>query len=178
MSRKPPALVENDKTHFNALVALSPGQQWGVKYLYDRLNIIDSKTSALLRFNGIALGFLTLLALRILEAHATLNLRPYAGSYLALCCVIFILLSYAEYQAFCIFYLKFDRITAHRSFDDYLEAFFRITCSRERRYHRALWASAVGGALFVFLVLALILQSNLVWVAGTPFGYLKGMLGL
>lgn len=60
----PEATRDNDAAHFAALTTtrgvipddskqgLTDAERWGVKYLYDRLNILDSKTSSLLRFNG------------------------------------------------------------------------------------------------------------------------------
>jgi hypothetical protein len=152
----PAATLQNDANHYLALCQLHAPEQWAVKYLYDRLNIIDNKTSALLRFNGVALGFLAVLGSRLAESDAlTAHIPP--GPYLGGCFVILLWLSYAEYQAFRIFYLHFDRVTSDRTFEQYKQTFFQITCEREGRFRKALWASRIGGLLFVVLVSCLLL---------------------
>jgi hypothetical protein len=106
----PAANMANDRAHVEALTQLTSQQQWAIKYLYDRLGIIDNKTSGLLRFNAVVMGFLAVLATRFndLGAKAPKTL-------LSAACVTFVLLALAEYQAFRIFYL----VTTHplRRFD-------------------------------------------------------------
>jgi hypothetical protein len=151
----PASNMLNDKAHFDELVKLDAREQWAVKYLYDRLGIIDNKTSALLRFNAVAMGFLAVLATRIGEPGTAVQAPK---SLLGLALLTFILLAVAEYEAFRIFYLRFDRIAGGRTLDDYKSAFFEITCEREKRYRTALWVSGLGGLLFTSLFIVMILQ--------------------
>jgi hypothetical protein len=156
---KPTPTPDNDRVHYEFLKN-KDDVQWPIKYLYDRLNILDSKTSALLRFNGVMLGFVAVLALRIIESK-DLNLRPHPGWYLGGCVVILLLLTFAEWQAFKIFSLQFDRINPPtRTLADFENAFFETTCLREKIYASVLTASKIGGLLFVLLILALILESD------------------
>src|SRR5262245_8233570 len=112
----PKATVDNDRAHLAALTAvraaapsssdgLTEQERWGVKYLYDRLGIIDNKTSALLRFNGVAMGFLAVLVSRILE-RPELFAQPRV--LLVIVAVALSLFGYAECLSFRIFWLRFD----------------------------------------------------------------------
>lgn len=149
-SSKPVPTIENDQSHFDCLQGLTSQQQWSVKYLYDRLGIIDNKMSALLRLNGIILGFLTVAVFRVAENSGII---PWPIIFLSTCFVIFVLLTIAEIMGALIFYLKFDRITSKRTFEDYCTTAMRITISRERQYRAAFWTSAAGIALFIVLFL-------------------------
>jgi hypothetical protein len=151
----PASNVFNDKAHLDELVKLDAREQWAVKYLYDRLGIIDNKTSALLRFNAVAMGFLAVLATRIGEPGSAVQAPKLL---LGLSLLTFAMLAVAEYEAFRIFYLHFDRIAGGRTFDDYKNTFFEITCERGKRYRTALWVSGLGGMLFTLLFAVLILQ--------------------
>ena len=150
MSPLPEATVENDRAHFDALTGAADPQRWGIKYLYDRLGIIDNKTSALLRFNGVAMGFLAVLSSRILE-RPELFFEP--RKLMVIATIALLLFGYAEVQAFEIFSLRFDRIAQDRSFDEYKAAFFDVTCRRENYYRQAFVASAVASSAFFVVIL-------------------------
>ncbi|MDI4658541.1 hypothetical protein [Xanthobacter autotrophicus] len=150
-SLKPDPTVENDRSHFDCLQNLTSQQQWAVKYLYDRLGIIDNKMSALLRLNGIVIGFLTVAVFRVAENSAIV---PWPILFLSACFIVFLLLTIAEIMGALIFYLKFDRVTASRTFDDYCKTAMAITITREREYRAAFWTSVAGIALFILMFLA------------------------
>ena len=149
----PAASVENDQAHFASLIALDERERWGIKYLYDRLGIIDNKTSSLLRFNGVAMGFLAILASRILERH---ELVANPRALLVVAMIALLLFGFAEYQALKIFWLQFDRIGPGRSVGDYKEAFFDITCKRENYYRQAFRASCAAAVAFFIVILWMI----------------------
>jgi hypothetical protein len=149
MSQIPAATVANDRTHYAALTALKD-EQWTIKYLYDRLGIIDNKTSALLRFNGVAMGFLGVLVSRILE-RPSLVAAPRGLLFVAM--LILAIFAFAEWKAFQIFWLHFDRIGPERSVHEYKEAFFEITCQREICYRQAFRASALAAAGFFMVII-------------------------
>ena len=143
-----------DRAHFDYLIAVrgtAPGltdqERWGVKYLYDRLGILDNKTSALLRFNGVAMGFLAVLVSRILEKPELFAIPRGLVLFAAFALLLF---GFAEMRAFQIFWLRFDRIGGDRTFEIYKDAFFTVTCRREEYYRQAFAAS--GAAAFMFFL--------------------------
>lgn len=142
--------VEDDQSHFRHLMTLAGPEQWAVKYLYDRLGIIDNKMSALLRLNGIIIGFLSLAVFRVAE---NAKIVPWPILFLVMCVVVFTVLTYAEVMGARIFYLAFDRVTPLRTFDEYCKTAMTITITRERQYRQAFWASVVGIALFILMFL-------------------------
>jgi hypothetical protein len=154
MSSLPDATADNDRAHFDALTQLHESQRWGIKYLYDRLGIIDNKTSALLRFNGVAMGFLAVLVSRILE-RPELFVEPRKLTVVAT--IALFLFGYAEVQAFNIFWLRFDRVAQNRSLAEYKDAFFDVTCRREGYYRQAFIASVVAAIAFFVVILWMIL---------------------
>jgi hypothetical protein len=152
----PDATPHNDREHFDALTGpgISDPQRWGVKYLYDRLGILDNKTSALLRFNGVAMGFLAVLVARIIERP---DLFAQPRKLMLLATGTLFCFGFAEIQAFNIFWLRFDRVTQSRTFDQYKTTFFEITCRREGYYRQAFVASALGSLAFFVVILWMIL---------------------
>lgn len=148
---KPAATLANDRHHFEQLQELDGRQQWAVKYLYDRLGIIDNKTSALLRVNGIIIGFVTVAVFRVAEKP---DIVAWPIIFLGVCAAIFLLLAFAEIMGARIFYLAFDRVTPERTFDAYRDTTMEITIKREGQYRALLWTSVLGMALFIVLFLA------------------------
>ncbi|ABS66442.1 hypothetical protein Xaut_1193 [Xanthobacter versatilis] len=140
--------LEDDENHFGYLKKLEGPEQWAVKYLYDRLGIIDNKMSALLRLNGIIIGFLSLAVFRVAENS---KIVTWPIIFLSMCVVVFVVLTYAEIMGARIFYLAFDRVTPSRTFDDYCKTAMNITITRERQYRQAFWASVGGIALFILM---------------------------
>ncbi|TCT03158.1 hypothetical protein [Aquabacter spiritensis] len=149
MIEKPRPTLETDIFHFEALSARK--DQWAIKYLYDRLGIIDSKMSSLLRVNGIIMGFVTVAVFKVVEKS---DIISWPILFLSVCIAIFILLAWAEIMGTRIFYLAFDRISPDRPFDVYRDTTIQITLKRERQYRFALWTSAVGMGLFILLFMA------------------------
>ena len=158
----PAATVENDRVHFARLIELDEKQRWGIKYLYDRLGIVDNKTSALLRFNGVAMGFVAVLASRILDRP---DLFAHPRPLLVVIVVALGLFGIAEARALKIFWLHFDRIGPGRTPDEYKEAFFEITCKREGYYQQAFRASCAAVVAFFVVILWMILPYL---IAGLP----------
>lgn len=144
--------MEAEAAHYAALAARKD-DQWYVKYLYDRLSIIDNKTSALLRLNGVILGFVTVAVFRVIENN---QLVPLPGLFLGVSATIFLLLFLAETQSFQIFYLRFDRVLDEADFVRYLSTFYDITLRRETIFRRLRLYSFLGTWLFslTFLVVA------------------------
>ncbi|WP_147385593.1 hypothetical protein [Oleomonas cavernae] len=154
---KPEATLQNEDAHYQTLLLLKD-EQWNIKYLYDRLNIIDSKSSALLRFNGVIFGFLGLLVFRLVDKFDPLTQQspfPYPFSMMLLCLFCFLFLAYAEFCCGIIFYLKFDRITDIKYLECYKKNFFNITIDRERWFRRALLSTYLGNFIFVGLFIAI-----------------------
>lgn len=147
----PETTEDNDVKHVETLRGLEGPDQWTIKYLYDRLGIIDNKTSALLRFNGVAMGFLSVLMSRILEHHQ-LFVRPVL--LLALCLVTLLAFGFAELAAFKIFWLKFDRLAdgGPAEIGRYKRNFSEITCDRERKYRSAFKVSAAASLGFFVVI--------------------------
>lgn len=148
-----PSAIEADHSHYAALGGLKD-DQWQIKYLYDRLGVVDNKTSALLRLNGVIMGFVTVAVFRVIELQE--KIVPFPGLFLLFSSIIFLLLFYAEYASFRIFYLRFDRIYDQNDFEKYKETFFRITVQRESIFRRLRITSFLGTFLFslMFLLVA------------------------
>ena len=163
---KPEATRENDQYHFEHLQALDSRQQWAVKYLYDRLGIIDNKTSALLRVNGIIIGFVTVAVFRVAEKP---DIVAWPVVFLSVCAAIFLLLAFAEIMGARIFYLAFDRVTPERTFADYRDTTMEITIKREGQYRALLWTSVLGMTLFIVLFLA-VTAADIVKLSWHPDG--------
>ena len=60
--------LDRDKAHYAFLKQADSNELWCIKYLYDRLNIIDSKIGAILRLNGLGIGFMSVLVFQILRS--------------------------------------------------------------------------------------------------------------
>jgi hypothetical protein len=140
--------------HWRFLKRLEGPQQWAIKYLYDRLNILDSKAGALMRTNGMIIGFLGAIVAGLLLRGET-KLGWVHAVVLAGIVVVFALLAYAEALSFRIFALRFDRIRGSDDLPRYLEVFFRITIRREEELGRALTLSKWGTGGFVLLFVCL-----------------------
>tara|TARA_R110002096_G_scaffold101831_1_gene225247 strand:+ start:2070 stop:2624 length:555 start_codon:yes stop_codon:yes gene_type:complete len=167
--------LDRDKAHYAFLKQADSNELWCIKYLYDRLNIIDSKIGAILRLNGLGIGFMSVLVFQILRSIESCSagaagaaatdagiaatcqpLIPWPGIFLLMAAVIFVLLFAAVYLGLTVFYLRFDRIGDAVDFDAYKERFFRLTIERERKLRWALNLTGAGLLVFVttFLIIA------------------------
>jgi hypothetical protein len=166
MSDKPEANLANEAAHYDFLKSEAAAEdRWPIKYLYDRLGIVDNKTGALARFNGVVIGFLSVVVFRIVELQSKLSapdavpsfVSQYADLMLLAALVILAALGYAEILASQIFYLRFDRIKNAGDLERYKRNFFEITIKREGLFRRALLFSNLGNALFLSLFVLIIL---------------------
>jgi hypothetical protein len=145
--------MELERAHYRFLGSLPGPEQWAIKYLYDRLNILDSKAGALMRSNGMIIGFLGAIVVGLLrDANVQTGVRGFA---LAGIIVIFALLARAEVLSFRIFGLQFDRVEDERDLARYLEVFFDVTMRRECELGRALTLSKMGTFGFILLFFGL-----------------------
>lgn len=140
--------LQIERNHYQTLQNLKE-EQWQIKYLYDRLSIVDNKTSALMRVNGVMMGFVTVATFRVIELKT--QIVPLPGLFLLVSTIIFISLFVAEIYSFSIFYLKFDRINNIEDFHRYKDTFFTITIARERKFRRLRNWSFAGAFIFSIL---------------------------
>lgn len=175
--------LDRDKAHYAFLQAdaQAKDEQWCIKYLYDRLNIIDSKIGAILRLNGLGIGFMSVLVFQILRSlqgcHATATIPPllpgtalaancqplvgWPGIFLLMAALVFLLLAAAVFLGLTVFYLRFDRIAGKADFEPYKERFFRLTIERERKLRWAMYLTAAGLCVFVLTFLAVALSHSI-----------------
>lgn len=141
-----------EEAHYAYLTGLDPGKQWGVKYLYDRLNIIDAKTSALLRVNSTIIGFLG--AIVALIPRAQPGFPPHKGLFLIFAIAILMILAASDILSLRIFRLKFDHVE-NNDFVKYRDHFFEVTHQRQKVLGWVIRLSRIGELGFVILFVGL-----------------------
>ena len=99
--------IAREQAHITVIRALSGNTPFNaVRYLYDRLNIIDAKTSALLRFNAFFFaGFSVLAAILRDRTHVL----PVWAQWILVAALVALVLSTAV--CFVMFRLQFDHVT-------------------------------------------------------------------
>jgi len=150
-------LFPAEEAHYEFLKGLENKEQWAVKYLYDRLNIIDSKTGALLRVNSTIIGFLGAIAVFLARSETGPFANHKAVFLYWIVANLVILVASDLISLFGIFWLRFDRIADAADFYRYRMKFYRVTKSRERWIRTVIVLSSIGEFAFaaLFVVLAL-----------------------
>jgi hypothetical protein len=148
-------LFPADEAHYQFLKTLDPREQWAVKYLYDRLNIVDSKTGAMLRVNSVIIGFLGTIAVLLARTDVKIS---WAGKAAVLCWITanLAILTISDLISLgAIFWLRFDRITDANDFGRYRQRFYEVTIKREGLLRIVIGLSFAGEIMFVLLFLFL-----------------------
>jgi hypothetical protein len=150
-----PDNLKSDEYHYQFLKK-NPEVQWPLGYLYTRLNVIDTKTSALLRVNSTIIGFLGAIVVFLLGRGSEF---PVDKRYV-LVPIIFLLvvLVTSDILSFQIFRIRFDRIADDADFVRYRRTFYELTARREKIIAWVLRLSFVGELGFVVLFTCLALQ--------------------
>jgi hypothetical protein len=147
--------IMSDEAHYQFLKA-HPNEQWGVGYLYTRLNIIDSKTNALLRVNNTIIGFLGAIVVFILGHGSDFPLDK--KSILLPIIGLLLVLVTSDCLSFLVFRIRFDRIADENDFVRYRRAFYKTTALRERLITWVSGLSLIGELGFVLLFVCLAVQ--------------------
>ncbi|MBV8452819.1 MAG: hypothetical protein JOZ29_11170 [Deltaproteobacteria bacterium] len=146
-----------EETHYEFLRTLSGQEQWTIKYLYDRLNIIDSKTGALLRVNSTIMGFLGAIVVLLARRDLVPDLTLHKGWFLFFMILdLLVLLASDIVSLIGIFWLRFDRISDPEDFNRYRRRFYEVTRRREGFLQLVVVLSITGeiGFAVIFIVLA------------------------
>jgi hypothetical protein len=101
---------QDERTHFEVIRALTGNEFNAIKYLYDRLNIIDAKTSALLRFNALLFGIITLVVSVGLRSQSPPSLLNYWWQELIFV-LVFLTIAVSTIFCFQMLPLQFDHVT-------------------------------------------------------------------
>ena len=157
------ATLKTEEDHYNFLKDCGP-DQWPIKYLYDRLGILDNKAGALARFNAVVIGFLSTAVFQVIshsrstggDGTAVLATK-HPDVLLWAILLILLTLGYAEYLSSRIFSLKFDRIKDAGDLERYKRNFFIITLKREKAFRLALRMTTIGNAIFLLLFLSIVI---------------------
>lgn len=143
-------LFPADEAHYQFLKGLDPREQWAVKYLYDRLNIVDSKTGAMLRVNSVVIGFLgTIVVLLARFDPKILGGKVVVLSWIFINLIILMLSDLISLG--WIFRLRFDRIKDETDFYRYRQQFYDVTLRRERLLRVVIGLSFTGEIMFVLI---------------------------
>lgn len=109
--------MQQEQDHYDALIATGATEFEVISYLYDRLNIIDSKAQSILTINTIVLGALTIsFQVGTGPSQPGVAIATYACSAAAL------------FFSFAISRLRFDHMGA---LETYKKDFFKITIARQ-----------------------------------------------
>ncbi len=144
--------LQRDESHYQFLKK-HPQEQWPLGYLYMRLNIIDTKTSALLRVNSTIIGFLGGIVVFILGHGSDFPLDK--KSVLLPIVGLLVVLVTSDILSFQIFRIRFDRIADEEDFVRYRRQFYETTARRERLIAWVLRLSLFGELGFVLLFICL-----------------------
>ena len=152
-----------EDAHWEYIKALVPDQGWKIKYLHDRLTIIDTKASALLRVNSTIMGFLGAIVALIPRLPAGEHFPPHPTIVLSAIIVILTVLAICDILSLYIFRLHFYRGTTTTtdpvaSLDEYHKDLEPLTTQREQIVSWLILLSSVGelgfAALFIILTLS------------------------
>jgi hypothetical protein len=145
-----------EDAHYEFLKGLSSQEQWTVKYLYDRLNIIDSKTGAMLRVNSTIIAFLGAIVVLLARSDSipSHDLRSFILVWIIVNLIVLASSDLLSLRG--IFWLRFDHIANAADFDRYRLRFCEVTALREKRLRTVIILSFIGelGFVVLFLILA------------------------
>jgi hypothetical protein len=153
--------------HFAALRQLEPRDQWCVNYLYTRLNVIDMKTSSLMRSSSMIIGFLGAIVTQLLRndigIDADVRQTLLLGTFVAI-----VALAFAEILSFRIFKVELYNLAPETSqvtppaippsLEAYRQHFDTLTNHRLGLLWWARFFTALGTTVFIVLFAGLALH--------------------
>jgi hypothetical protein len=146
--------------HWQFIQKVDTAENWKIKYLHDRLSIIDAKAGSLLRVNSTIMGFLGAIVALIPRLPPGTNFPRYRTAVLIVIMVILIILALCDILSLYIFKVRFYREedppeVAPANLEAYHQFLAPVTRLREQILSWLILLSAIGELGFAALFISL-----------------------